>query len=90
MGPSGTPKRAAVKLSMSMSSLALPLFCVQQPLQSESAHMSIARTTMVFAPDFRHRSWCFRVAKSGKTETMSCDWTQLIGMVGPQPANMPS
>ncbi len=90
MGPSDTPNRAAVKLSTSMSSFALPLFCVQQPLQSESAQVSMTRTTIIFDPDFRHRSWCFKVAKSGNTETMSCDWTQLRGMVGPQPANMPS
>jgi len=90
MGPSDTPNRAAVKLSTSMSSFALPLFCVQQPLQSESAQVSMTRTTIIFDPDFRHRSWCFNVAKSGNTETMSCDWTQLRGMVGPQPANMPS
>src|ERR1700690_505787 len=75
---------------MSMSALRLPLFCVQQPLQSESAQVSMASTTMVFDPDFRHRSWCFSVAKSGNTETMLCDSTQVSGIVGPQPANMPS
>src|ERR1039457_344035 len=75
---------------MSMSSLALPLFCVQHPLQSESAHMSSTIATIVLEPDFRQTSWRCNVAKSGKTETMLCDWTQLSGMTGPHAENMPS
>src|SRR5258708_7137039 len=80
-----------------MSSSALPLFCVQHPLQSVSAHSSSTVTTMVFDPDLRHRSWRASAGmpfeallRFGNTETMLCFWTQACVSVWGQAANMPS
>lgn len=54
--PSGKPHRALVYFSRSMSASALPLFAVQQPLQSLSPQVSYTVTTIVLAPDLMQMS----------------------------------
>jgi hypothetical protein len=72
-------KRAYVYFSTSISSSALPLFCVQHPLQSLLAHSSYTVATIVcpVLGSLRHKSWSWRLLKSGNTETMLWDMTQL-------------
>src|SRR5437764_11227796 len=78
MLPSGTPQRSLVYFSRSTRALAVPLFAVQQPLQSESVHVSRTVTTIVLPVlDFRQRSCSLYASKLGKNDAMLCDITQL-------------
>src|SRR5690242_15926580 len=85
-------KRLSVFSSTSISSSAFPLLSVQQPLQSESAHVSRATTT-IDLPDFgsfRQSAWYASFLLSGNTETMLCVFTHDSGIVLLQFSNCPS
>src|SRR5439155_16313087 len=90
MRPSGTPPRLSVYLSMSLRASALPLFCVQHPLQSLSPQGSNTVTTMVLPVlDFRHRS-CRPMVPSGKNAMMLWRLTQSSDFTPEQVWNIPS
>src|SRR5688572_22880036 len=71
-----------------MRASAVPLFCVQQPLQSLSAQVSTTVTTIVLVPDLM-QMLCFAMLPSGKKAAMLWELTQASDLV-PQTENCPA